>query len=100
MLTLPIINNLWLLIIFISSVESHVKPQFSTQFETYWSFLREEPKLTLNDYISKEPTDPYQVIYDLMTRVFTSSNNNPNLINQFKLELIESDHTKQNNRYK
>ena len=33
-----------------------------------WNFLNSDPNITLHDYISMEPQDGYQVVYDLMKR--------------------------------
>jgi len=49
-----------------------------------WNFLNSDPNITLHDYISMEPQDGYQVVYDLMKRVLGSDD----LIDQFKLEFI------------
>eukprot|EP01084_Bolivina_argentea_P238711 401060_1 len=49
-----------------------------------WSFLYEEPSNTLDDYRACEPSDTYDIIYDLMRRVLGGNE----LLNKFKLQLI------------
>eukprot|EP01084_Bolivina_argentea_P185791 320337_1 len=57
-----------------------------------WNFLHQEPAITLSDIIAKEPTDTYDIVYDLMSRVLGGTS----LLSQFKLELIMSNTTASN----
>ena len=50
------------------------------------TFLDEELDRTLDDVIATEPSDTYEIVYDLMKRVF--GEDNQDLVNQFNLELI------------
>eukprot|EP01083_Nonionella_stella_P289090 983849_1 len=52
-----------------------------------WEFLRNEPETTLADVMAKEPTDTYEIVYDLMTRVLGGTT----LLSKFQLELIQPD---------
>ena len=70
----------------------NIKLPYETEIK-HWEFLDKEPEIVLDDIVKTEPTDPYDIIYQLMTRVFGSDEYN----NQFKLELIEID-ANQNNR--
>ena len=60
-------------------------PDFSHHLDEEWTFLEEEPEITLQDLIDKEPGDTYEIVYDLMKRVLGSKSY---LTSQFILELI------------
>ena len=58
-----------------------------------YKFLYEEPSITLEDVQAKEPTDTYDIIYDMMQRVLGGNS----LLNQFTLELIVADKNNDDN---
>ena len=63
-----------------------IKLPYDTEIKQ-WEFLDQEPEIVLADVIATEPTDPYDIIYELMERVLGGNQ----LLDQFKLELIEVD---------
>lgn len=54
---------------------------------TEWSFLWEEPKHHLTDYL-KTYNDPISTVSNMMQRVFEASNYDTSLTSQFELEII------------
>eukprot|EP01084_Bolivina_argentea_P088866 160442_1 len=64
-----------------------IDAQFATHIDEEWSFLYEEPKVTITNYTTSEPTDTYDIVYQLMSRVLGGTN----LLDEFELQLIVSD---------